>query len=77
MSRGPGRCSTWSRNASLSSRRARLRGLELPPETGRYLLNHYRRDMASLCALLDELDLASLAAQRRLTIPFVKGILSG
>lgn len=55
--------------------RARCRGFELPGATGRYLLNHYRRDMTSLCGLLDRLDHASLAAQRRLTVPFVKSIL--
>ena len=37
---------------------------ELPRDTGRYLLNHYRRDMASLCALLDELDLAFFQPSR-------------
>ncbi|MFK8016262.1 MAG: DnaA regulatory inactivator Hda [Gammaproteobacteria bacterium] len=55
--------------------RARSRGFELPSVTGRYLLNHQRRDMRSLCAILDTLDIASLAAQRRLTVPFVKTIL--
>ena len=56
-------------------RRARARGLELPEETGQYLLTRYARDMHALCRMLDELDLASLAAQRRLTIPFVKAVL--
>ncbi len=56
-------------------KRADARGFELPSATGRYLLNHYRRDMKSLCAMLDTLDLASLAAHRPLTIPFVKTIL--
>ncbi|MEO1576004.1 MAG: DnaA/Hda family protein, partial [Pseudomonadota bacterium] len=55
--------------------RAERRDLELPDATARYLLNHYRRDMHSLCALLDELDLASLAARRRLTVPFVKDLI--
>ncbi len=55
--------------------RARLRGLELPAETGQYLLTRYARDMHALCRLLDELDLASLAAQRRLTVPFVKSVI--
>lgn len=56
--------------------RAQRRGIELPEETGRYLLNHYRRDMRSLCELLDTLDLAALAAaRRRLTVPFVRKIL--
>ncbi len=56
--------------------RARSRGLDLPVETARYLLHRVPRDMASLCDWLDRLDLASLAAQRRLTVPFVRGVLS-
>lgn len=52
--------------------RARNRGLELPDETGAFLLRHYPRDLGSLCRLLDTLDSASLAAQRRLTVPFIK-----
>jgi DnaA family protein len=55
--------------------RARHRGLNLPDDTARYLLNRSRRDMASLYALLDKLDLEALRAQRRLTIPFVKDVL--
>lgn len=56
-------------------RRARCRGLELPAEVGRYLLQRAPRDMPSLFALLERLDAASLAAQRRLTIPFVRRLL--
>jgi len=52
--------------------RARKRGLELPEETARFLLRHYPRDLRTLCMLLDKLDIASLAAQRRLTVPFIK-----
>ncbi|HKJ77017.1 MAG TPA: DnaA/Hda family protein, partial [Gammaproteobacteria bacterium] len=52
--------------------RARQRGLDLPADVARYLLRHYRRDMTSLASLLERLDHASLVAQRRLTIPFVK-----
>ena len=55
--------------------RASHRGFELPGETARYLLVRSRRDMRSLCELLDKLDLEALRAQRRLTIPFVKGVL--
>lgn len=57
-------------------RRAQRRGLELPKETARYLLNHCRRDTGHLFRLLDALDAASLQAQRRLTIPFVKEVLA-
>ncbi|MDZ7770708.1 MAG: hypothetical protein U5K38_17395 [Woeseiaceae bacterium] len=56
--------------------RARHRGLDLPDETARYLLGRSRRDMASLYRLLDELDAAALKAQRRLTIPFVREVMS-
>ncbi len=55
--------------------RARCRGLELPAETGEYLLRRCPRDLPVLFALLDHLDVASLVAQRRLTIPFVKSVL--
>jgi DnaA family protein len=54
---------------------ARLRGLELPEETVRYLLVHCPRELPSLFRLLDRLDRASLMAQRRLTIPFVRQVL--
>ncbi|MGQ0385203.1 MAG: DnaA regulatory inactivator Hda [Gammaproteobacteria bacterium] len=53
-------------------RRARHRGLQLPPETLTYLTRRAPRDFAALCRLLDELDAESLAAQRRLTVPFVR-----
>ena len=55
--------------------RASHRGLELPDDTARYLLNRSRRDMASLYRLLDRLDREALRAQRRLTIPFVREVL--
>jgi DnaA family protein len=55
--------------------RARARGIELPEETGRYLLQRIPRDMSSLYHFLDTLDKESLAAQRRLTIPFVRTVL--
>lgn len=60
---------------SALSLRARARGIELPEETGRYLLQRIPRDMTSLYRFLDTLDKESLAAQRRLTIPFVRMIL--
>lgn len=51
---------------------ARQRGLQLPENVGWFLLRHCQRDMPSLFSLLDRLDMASLSAQRKLTIPFVK-----
>ncbi|MBI1424518.1 MAG: DnaA regulatory inactivator Hda [Gammaproteobacteria bacterium] len=55
--------------------RARQRGFQLPDDVANYLLNRFSRDMHHLFALLDKLDTASLQAQRRLTIPFVKELL--
>lgn len=51
-------------------------GFEIAPQAGRFLLTHYDRDPASLWALLEKLDKASLAAKRKLTIPFLKQILN-
>jgi DnaA family protein len=53
-------------------RRAERRGLELPDETLAFLTRRAPRDFATLCRMLDALDAESLAAQRRLTVPFVR-----
>ncbi|MGZ8947510.1 MAG: DnaA regulatory inactivator Hda [Methylococcaceae bacterium] len=50
-------------------------GFEISPKAGRFLLTHYDRNLSSLWALLTKLDRASLAAKRKLTIPFLKQIL--
>ncbi|MES9881179.1 MAG: DnaA regulatory inactivator Hda [Sedimenticola sp.] len=60
---------------ALTSGAAR-RGLEMSEETAAYILRHTPRDMESLRNLLDGLDQASLEAQRRLTIPFVRSFIS-
>lgn len=52
--------------------RAELRGFELPEDVGRFLLKRLDREMRTLFTTLDRLDHASIAAQRKLTIPFVK-----
>lgn len=55
--------------------RANQRGITLTPDVSKYILTHCPRHMGTLIAALDALDKASLALQRRLTIPFVKEIL--
>jgi DnaA family protein len=55
--------------------RAAQRGLQLPAETADYLLRRMPRNLPSLFAILDHLDEASLAAQRRLTVPFIRDAL--
>ena len=55
---------------------AAARGLELSDAAGQYLLTRVSRDMAGLCRWLETLDAASLAAQRRLTIPLIRETLA-
>ena len=55
--------------------RAKQRGLELSHEVGMFLLRRAQRSMPHLYELLAQLDNASMALQRRLTIPFVKSVL--
>lgn len=55
--------------------RAKRRGMGLTEEVGKYILTHCPRQMNTLFAALEALDKASLAAQRRLTIPFIKEVL--
>lgn len=57
-------------------KRARHRGLDLPEDVARYLLRRLPRDMRALCGWLDRLDTASLAAGRRLTMPFVREVIA-
>ena len=52
--------------------RARRRGLAVDPAALEWLLRRVGRDLAGLTRLLDQLDHASLAAQRKLTVPFLR-----
>ena len=52
--------------------RARIRGMQLPDEVARYILHRGPRRLDELFEELATLDRASLSAQRKLTIPFVK-----
>jgi DnaA-homolog protein len=52
--------------------RAARRGLDLSDDAALYLVRRLPRDLHTLCGVLDQLDEASLAAQRRLTIPFLR-----
>ena len=51
---------------------ARRRALALPEEVARYLLDRSPRHPSALDGAMERLDRASLAEQRRLTIPFVR-----
>ena len=56
--------------------KAKQMGFEISPKIGRFLLDHYARDLSALWELLDRLDQATLAAKRKLTLPFLKEILN-
>ena len=56
-------------------RRAEARGLVLDEAVLDYLFRRVERDLGSLTALLERLDRASLAAQRRITVPFLRGLI--
>ncbi|ANJ66189.1 DnaA regulatory inactivator Hda [Halothiobacillus diazotrophicus] len=55
--------------------KAHERGLVMPFETAAYLLQRLPRDTGKLLEVLDELDQASLSAQRKLSVPFVRTVL--
>jgi DnaA family protein len=56
--------------------RAARRGLELDDAVLDYLFRRIGRDLGTLGALLDRLDRESLAAQRRVTVPFLRALLA-
>lgn len=55
--------------------RAQARGLMLDDAVLDWLFARTQRDLGSLTALLDRLDRESLAAQRRITVPFLRQLL--
>lgn len=54
---------------------AAARGIELDDSVLDWLFARYARDLGALLELLDKLDQASLAAQRRITVPFLRSFL--
>ena len=56
--------------------RASNRGFTITDEVAQYVMRHSSRNMSDLFDALDKLDEASLVAKRRITIPFVKTVLS-
>ncbi|MET4693745.1 DnaA regulatory inactivator Hda [Endozoicomonas lisbonensis] len=56
--------------------RAHLRGLDMNEDVARFIIYRSNRDMGHLFRILQKLDSASLRAKRKLTIPFVKQVMS-
>ncbi len=53
-------------------RRASARGIDLDDAVIDWMFDHTPRDLGSLAALIEQIDRASLAAQRRVTVPFLR-----
>ncbi|HEX5960968.1 MAG TPA: DnaA regulatory inactivator Hda [Rhodanobacteraceae bacterium] len=76
------RCTQWAmRPLDDAGRRAMLwlltrrLGLRLDDDVLDWLMARHPRDTASLVALVRRIDRAALAAQRRVTVPFLRGLL--
>ncbi|MDN5864115.1 MAG: DnaA regulatory inactivator Hda [Gammaproteobacteria bacterium] len=55
---------------------ARARGLDLPQNAADWLVKRLTRDTRSVARAIERLDHAALAAQRRLTVPFLRDVLT-
>lgn len=62
---------------ALLQARAAARGIELDEAVLDWLFAHQARDLGTLAGLLERIDRAALAAQRRVTIPFLRQLLAG
>ena len=63
---------TDSEKAQALDSHARSRGFALPADVTAYLLSHMPRDMRTLVAILDALDVYALAAKRAITVALVR-----
>lgn len=61
--------------AEVLRRRAASRGLAFDESALDWLLSRCSRDLSDLSALFERVDRASLAAQRRITVPFLRQLL--
>ena len=66
---------TEAGRAEVLKARAQRRGLALEAAALEWLLTRTGRDLGSLVSVLDRLDRESLAAKRRLTVPFLRDVL--
>lgn len=67
---------TDAQKCHILQQNAHQKGIELSDEVAQFLLRKLGSDLEELSKILDKLDQASLQAQRKLTIPFVKEALS-
>jgi DnaA family protein len=57
-------------------RHAKIRGFELPKDVANFIIKRFSLSLEELLAVLQILEQATLAEQRRLTLPFAKLVLS-
>jgi DnaA-homolog protein len=60
---------------SVLAQRAQARGLTFDEAVLDWLFAHHARDLRSLTELFERVDKAALAAQRRITVPFLRNLL--
>lgn len=56
--------------------KAKRMGFEITPQVSAFLIKHHAKNWESIWILLNKLDEASLSANRKLTLPFLKKILA-
>jgi DnaA-homolog protein len=61
---------------AILKQKADARSFQLGDDVIEYLIRRVDRDLGSLIEVLDKIDHASLAAKRKITIPFVKELIS-
>jgi DnaA family protein len=54
--------------------RSMARGMQMPDDVAKYILSRSSRDFSQLLHVLDSLDSATIEAQRKLTVPFVRQV---
>jgi DnaA family protein len=52
------------------------RGLEVSEKVINYIINNCSRDLYFLCAFIKTIDITSLSMKKRITIPFIKKVIS-
>ncbi len=60
----------------LVQQRAQARGIQLDDSVLDWMFTRHARDLGSLMDLLERIDRAALAAQRRVTVPFLRALLA-
>ena len=56
--------------------KANTLGFEIPIQVGQYIMTRYASDLPSTWDLLKKIELATLSAKRKVTIPFLKQMMS-